>query len=101
MAGGLSHGTGFTSFDAQLKPDVARVVLRFQDDATVTLAPVHGFVLYNIPKAHWPRGHRLIAAGAYNRDGEKLAAEKFDPLQTGLYDCTKTIQLGAGLKTCP
>jgi hypothetical protein len=101
IAGGLSHGTGFTSFNAQLKPDVARVALRFQDDATVTLTPVDGFVLYNIPKAHWPRGHRLIGAAAYNRDGEKLASEKFDPLQTGLYDCTKTITLGAGLKTCP
>jgi hypothetical protein len=101
MAGGLSHGTGFTSFDAQLKPDVTRVALRFQDGATVTLTPVDGFVLYNIPKTHWPRGHRLIEAAAYNRGGAKLATEKFDPLQTGLYDCTKTIPLGAGLKACP
>lgn len=101
MAGGFSHGTGFTAFDAQLKPTVARVVLHFQDATSLTLRPVDGHVLYNIPKAHWPRGQRLIGAAAYNRDGAKLASEKFDPLQTGLYDCTKTIPLGAGLKTCP
>jgi len=101
MAGGLSHGTGFTSFDAQLKPDVARVALGFQTGANVTLTPVQGFVLYNIPKTHWPRGERLIEAVAYSRNGAKLASEKFNPHQTGLYDCTKTIPLGAGVRTCP
>ena len=101
MAAGLSHGTGFTSFDAQLKPDVARVALRFQSGANVTLTPVEGFVLYNIPKTHWPRGHRLVQAIAYGQHGTELASEKFDPLQTGLYDCAKTIPLGAGLRTCP
>lgn len=58
-------------------------------------------MLYNVPETRWPRGQRLIAAAAYNRAGAKLASEKFDPLQTGLYDCTKTIPLGAGLQTCP
>jgi hypothetical protein len=101
MAGGLSHGTGVTGFDAQLKPDVARVVLRFQDGASLTLRPVQGHVLYNIPKAHWPRQHRLFEADAYNANGHKLATQKFDPHQIGLYDCTKTIPIGAGQRACP
>ena len=101
MDGGLSHGTGFTGFDAQLKPTVARVVLRFQDEASLTLRPVDGHVLYNIPKTHWPRQHRLVEADAYNANGHKLATQKFDPRQTGLYDCKKTIAIGAGQRTCP
>jgi hypothetical protein len=99
MAAGFSHGTGFTAFDAQLKPDVARVALRFQRGANVTLTPVQGFVLFNLPKTHWPRGHRLVEATAYDQHGTQLASEKFDPHQTGLYDCTKKSPLGAGLRT--
>lgn len=105
MAGGQNHGEdhgdGFTSFSAQVKPSVRSVVLRFQDGATVTLAPVEGHVLYDIPKAHWPRGHRLTVATAYNKAGTSLASQKFDPLQTGVYDCTKTIPIGAGERACP
>jgi hypothetical protein len=105
MAGGQNHwedhGDGFTSFSAQVKPTVRRVVLRFQDRATVTLAPVEGHVLYDIPKAHWPRGHRLTVATAYNTAGTSLASQKFDPLQTGVYDCTKTIPIGVGQRACP
>jgi hypothetical protein len=101
MAGGLSHGTGFTGFSAQLRPNVARVVLRFQDGAGVTLLPVDGHVLYNIPKAHWPRRHRLREADAYDAAGRRLAAQKFDPRQIGLYDCKKTIAIGAGERACP
>lgn len=105
MAGGQNHwedhGDGFTSFSAQVKPSVRRVVLRFQDGATMTLAPVQGHVLYDIPKAHWPRGHRLTIATAYNKAGTSLASQKFDPLQTGVYDCTKTIPIGAGERACP
>jgi hypothetical protein len=101
MDGGFSHGTGFTGFDAQLKPTVARVVLRFQDGASLTLRPVDGHVLYNIPQAHWPRQHRLVEADAYNTNGRKLATQKFDPRQIGLYDCKKTIALGAGQRACP
>jgi hypothetical protein len=101
MAAGLSHGTGFTGFDAQVNVNVAGVVLRFQDGAPLTLRPVDGHVLYNIPKAHWPRGHRLVEADAYSASGRKLATEKFDPRALGDYDCAKTIAIGAGLRACP
>jgi hypothetical protein len=101
MTGGLSHGTGFTGFSAQLKRNVARVVLRFQGGTKVTLLPVDGHALYDIPRAHWPRGHRLTEADAYDAAGHKLATQKFDPRQVGLYDCGKTIPIGAGERACP
>jgi hypothetical protein len=101
MAGGFSHGTAFTVFSAQLRPSVARVELRFQDGARAELHPVVGFVLYTIPRSHWPRGHRLIRAVAYSSTGRQLARETFDPREIGLYSCAKPAPIGAGEKACP
>ena len=97
LLGGL---TG-TVFSAQVKPAVARVELRFQDGAHTTLRPVEGFVLYSIPKSHWPRGHRLVTASAYAADGRRLARESFDPRLPGVYPCAKPHPIGAGQTTCP
>lgn len=101
IAGGFNHGSTFTSFSAQVQARVARVELRFQDGALVELQPVDGFVLYDIPQSHWPRGTRLIGAIALDRSGHRLARQTFDPLATGLYGCKKQIKLGAGMTTCP
>ncbi|HKB93058.1 MAG TPA: hypothetical protein VKC62_02310 [Gaiellaceae bacterium] len=101
MAGGLSHGTHFTTFSAQLQKRVVRVELRFQNGVKVELQPVDGFVLYDIPAAHWPRGTRLTAALAFDAAGHRLARKAFDPLQTGTYDCIKQVPIGAGETACP
>ena len=97
MAAGLSG----TVFSAQVKPAVARVELRFQDRARVTLHAVDGFVLYSIPKSHWRRGHRLVTALAYSPNGKSLARQAFDAGVPGVYPCSKPLPIGAGLKTCP
>jgi hypothetical protein len=97
LAGGLSG----TVFSAQVKLDVARVELRFQDEAHITLHPVDGFVLYSIPRSRWPRGHRLVAAVAYSPGGKQLARERFDPTSVGVYPCRKPKPIGAGLNACP
>lgn len=97
MLGGL----GGTIFSAQVQPAVARVELRFQDGARTTLHPVEGFVLYSIPKDHWRRGHRLVAAIAYAVDGRRLARESIDPRLPGVYPCAKPHPIGAGQTTCP
>jgi hypothetical protein len=101
MAGGLGHGTGFTGFSAQVKPSVNRVELRFQDRTRIVLQPVEGHVLYDIPAAHWPRGHRLVAAVAYATSGKRLASQTFDPEQVGAYPCSKPVPVGAGSSACP
>lgn len=101
MAGGFSHGRGFTLFSAQVKPTVRRVELRFQEGSRETLRPVEGFVLYSIPKSHWRLGHRLTAAVAYSSTDKQLARQAFDPRQRGLYPCSKPKPIGAGLKACP
>lgn len=101
LAGGLSHGPAFTVFSGQVKPDVARVELRFQDGALEELVPVDGFVLYTIPAAHWPRGHRLDEAVGFSSAGKRLASERFDPTDIGLYPCKTPKPIGAGLTACP
>lgn len=101
MAGGLNHGAHFTSFSAQLQPRVARVELHFQDGARVDLQPVDGFVLYDLPQSHWSRGTRLFAALAFDSSGRQLARQAFDPLEHGVYACTKQVPLGYGETACP
>jgi hypothetical protein len=101
MAGGLNHGTRFTAFSAQVKPVVSRVSLHFQDGSEISLQPVDGYVLYDIPLEHWPRGHRLTLAVAYDAKGRKRAQQKFDPLERGTYSCAKQVPIGAGMTACP
>jgi hypothetical protein len=101
MAGGLSHGTGFTGFSAQVQPSVSRVELRFEDGTHVSLQAVDGHVLYDIPAVHWPRKHRLRTATAYTSTGKAVATQSLDTTQTGLYDCAKPVPIGAGETACP
>jgi hypothetical protein len=101
MAGGLSHGTGFTGFSAQVQPTVSRVELRFEDGVHVTLQPIDGHVLYDIPAAHWPRRHRLRTAIAYASGRNPVLRQGFDTKQIGLYDCAKPVPIGAGQRACP
>jgi hypothetical protein len=101
LAGGLSHGTGFTGFSAQVQPTVKRVELRFEDGVHVTLQPVDGHVLYDIPAAHWPRRHRLRTASAYASSSRRVATQSFDTKEIGVYDCAKPVPIGAGQKACP
>jgi hypothetical protein len=101
MAGGLRHGTGFTGFTAQVRPAVSQVVLRFEDGVHLTLQPIDGHVLYDIPTRHWLRGHRLRTATAYTANSKAVARQVFDTTQTGVYDCAKPAPIGAGQTACP
>ena len=100
LAGGLSHSKGFTAYSAQVKPSVARVELRFQDGSLVSLHPVDGHVLYDIPIAHWQRGRRLELAVAYGRRRERLQSQQIEPSQIGVYDCAKPARLGWAVRAC-
>jgi len=52
--------------------------------------------------ATWDRNaNGELGPDTYNKAGTSLASQKFDPLQTGVYDCTKTIPIGAGERACP
>lgn len=101
MIGGLYNSITAPVFSAQVKSTVTRVELHFQNGRRVELQPVQGFVLYAIPRTHWPRGTRLTMATAYNDKGRQAFQQPFEANQSGVYPCKKPVPLGHGLTTCP
>jgi hypothetical protein len=99
MAAGIAGG-GLVLFEGQVRSDVADVELHYEDGDVERLEPVDGFVLYDIPKAHYARGHRLVLAIARGRDGTALDRQHYRPDTTGVYPCEKPVDIGLGVKAC-
>jgi hypothetical protein len=81
---------------------IARVEARFQDGARSSLYPKHGFLIWPIPEAHWPLGHRIVALVGYDASGRAIARGKLAAPadQRGIYPCKKPKNLGYGVKEC-
>jgi hypothetical protein len=101
LAGGLSAGAHRVLFFAQAKPEVDAVELRYQNGKSERLTPIDGFVVREITPAHYKRGTRLVAAVALNRNGKAISTQRFRPQESGVYPCTKPVNLPYGGKTCP
>ena len=80
---------------------VASVELRYEDGSSERIRPTDGFVLTEVRAAHYPRGHRLALAIAYDRDGRELQRQTFDTRSTGTYPCEKPVDIGKGVMSCP
>ena len=83
------------------KPEVATVVLRYQNGTSERLTPIDGFILHEITPAHYRRGTRLVAYVALNRNGKTISTSHFQPQQSGIYPCKKPINKGHGAHICP
>jgi hypothetical protein len=101
LNGGISGGANPVLFFAQTKPNVAAVELRYQNGQTQRLTPVDGFVLAEIPPAHYEPGTRLVAAVALDQSGNAISTQPYQPQDVGVYPCQKPIDLGYGAKACP
>jgi hypothetical protein len=99
--GGLAGGADPVLFFAQTKPEVAAIELRYQNGESDRVTPVDGFVLTEIPPAHYPQGTRLVAAVALDQAGSAIDTEPFHPEDVGVYPCDKPVDLGYGVKACP
>jgi hypothetical protein len=99
--GGLAGGADPVLFFAQTKPEVAAIELRYQNGESDRVTPVDGFVLIEIPPAHYPQGTRLVAAVALDQAGSAIDTEPFHPEDVGVYPCDKPVDLGYGVKACP
>jgi hypothetical protein len=73
LVGGLSNGGNRILFEADVRPAVAEIELRYQDGTRERLKPIEGFVLHEITPAHFPRGMRLTKALALDSKGRVLA----------------------------
>jgi len=101
LNGGTSGGAAPLLFFDQAKPQVATIVLRYQDGESEHLTPTEGFVLHEITPAHYKRGARLVAALALDRSGHPIYTQRFRPQEWGVYPCKKPVDRGYGVKTCP
>lgn len=80
---------------------VATVELRYQNGKRERLKPIDGFLLHELTPAHYERGTRLVAAVALNRSGKAISTQRFQPQETGVYPCKKSVHRGYGVNTCP
>jgi hypothetical protein len=101
LNGGTLGGAAPILFFDQAKPQVAAVVLRFQNGESEHLTPIEGFVLHEITPAHYKRGTRLVAAVALDRSGHRIYTQQFRPQEWGVYPCKKPVDRGYGVKMCP
>jgi len=101
LNGGLNGGAQPVLYFAETKADVARVVFRYQNGATERLTPVDGFVLTEIPPAHYKLGTRLVTVVARDRDGKAIYTERQNPRSLGVYPCQTPKKLGYGVTACP
>jgi hypothetical protein len=101
FAGGMHGGSVPVLFSGQARPDVATVVLRFEDGTEMRLEPTKGYVLVEIPARNYERGHRLMESVALDPLGTVLARYPTDPSQGGVYPCEKPVDQGFGVKMCP
>ena len=82
-------------------PTVTTVKLNYQDGSTDTITPTEGFVLTEIASSHYPRGHRLVTAVGYDKNGREVGRSTFRPETPGFYPCAKPKNYGYGVKQCP
>lgn len=101
LGASLASGSNPMLFLGQVTPVVASVELRYEDGSSERIRPTDGFVLTEVRPAHYPRGHRLALAIAYDRDGRELQRQTFDTRSTGTYPCEKPVDIGKGVMSCP
>jgi hypothetical protein len=101
FGGGLLGGSTRILFFGQVKPDVAVIELRYQNGTSERLTPIDGFVLHEITPAHYGRGTRLVAAVAFDRNGKRLATQRFRAQEPAVYPCKKPVNRAYDVKMCP
>jgi hypothetical protein len=96
---GFSGGAHVT-ICCNVRPDVNRVVGRFEDGDRVELIPRENYLVWPIPSRHYPPGHRLVELVAFDAAGRRLGTERA-PNGPGQYPCKKPKKLGYGVSMCP
>jgi hypothetical protein len=97
----LKPGHGYVALCCTIARDVARLGLFFQDGDQVTLRPKHGYLIWPIPRRHYPPGHRLDHLVAYNAAGTEVGRVSGHPEIRSLYPCAKPKNYGYGVMMCP
>ncbi len=84
-----------------LRQDIREVEIRYEDGERADVKAIEGMVLYEIPAAHFPRGHRPLLLVARDAEGRDIAQQTIPTKDPGSYPCKTPVPIGAGVKACP
>jgi hypothetical protein len=84
-----------------LRQDIRDVEIRYEDGERAEVGVIEGMVLYDIPAAHFPRGHRPLLLIAHDGEGREVARQTMPTKDPGSYPCKTPVPIGAGEKACP
>jgi hypothetical protein len=97
----IRHGAGYVGLCCTIDPNAARVDVFFEDGDRVTLEPKRGYLIWPIPKRHYPPGHRLDKLVTYDARGHELGSLDVFTGIRALYPCARPKDYGYGLVMCP
>jgi hypothetical protein len=97
----IRRGQGYASLCCTIANYAARVEVFFQDGDHVTLIPKHGYLIWPIPRRHYPPGHRLDRLVTYDARGSKMDSLNIPTYVRALYPCSQPKNYGYGFTMCP
>jgi hypothetical protein len=99
---GLSQGKDVVLlWGGPLRQDIRSVEIRYEDGERADVKAIEGMVLYDIPAAHFPRGHRPFLLLARDAEGREVARQTIPTKNPGSYPCKTPVPIGPGAKACP
>ncbi len=97
----IKRGHDYVALCCTIARNITRLELSFQDGDHVSLRPKHGYLIWPIPRRHYPPGHRLDKLVAYNAAGAEVGLITVNPEVRALYPCAKQKNYGYGASMCP
>jgi hypothetical protein len=99
---GLSQGKDVVLlWGGPLRQDIRSVEIRYEDGERADVKAIEGMVLYDIPAAHFLRGHRPFLLVARDAEGREVARQTIPTKNPGSYPCKTPVPIGPGAKACP
>jgi hypothetical protein len=97
----VKRGRNYVSLCCTVASNVVRVEARFEDGDRVELRAKDGYLVWPIPRRHYPPGHRLDELSGYSAAGAEIATSFVATDVRRLYPCSKPKHYGYGISMCP
>lgn len=94
-------GAAYVTLCCNVSTKIARVEARFADGDRIELTPKQGYLVWPIPRRHYPLGHRLTELVGYDAAGRAVATDRPPRNERGVYPCAKPKNFGYGVRMCP
>jgi hypothetical protein len=84
-----------------LRQDIREIEIRYEDGERVEVKAIEGMVLYDIPAAHFSRGHRPYLLVARDAEGRDVAQQTISTKDPGSYPCKTPCRSGQARRPVP